>query len=235
MATRTDSHTVSHAESIFSGEAYTAGAEGRGIMRLGLVEADLGTPTIADVDGVIAAAVTPGPGSITLNGALTSGGVATFGVPRSFQAVSTGAGDTTQTLTVTGTDEYGANVVENLALNGVTIVFGTKAFKTITDVSVDIVLAGNLNVGDSDVLGLPYRIDNAGDLYIGNEDNVNAVPAAGVLVTADSTSPATAVTGDVRGTYNPNAVLDGVKPIKLIYKPAGRKTLTAYGVPQFAG
>ena len=235
MAVRNNSHTISHAENIFSGDAYKPGANdgGRGIPRLGLIEFDLGTPALEDVDGYSLSATLPA-GAVLITGALAVAGVGIADVARSVQAVSANVGDTTQVLTITGTDIYGAAVQATVTMNGTTVVETLKAFKTITSISSSATSAGAVTIGSGTNLGLPYRIDAAGDLYIGNENNVNAVPAAGALVVADSAT-ATAATGDVRGTYDPSTALDGVKPIKLIAKPAGRSTVLAFGVAQFSG
>ena len=235
MSSRTNSHNISHAESIFSGDAYQAGAEGggRGIPRIGLVEADLGTPIVADVNGLFAEDLATAGGSFTLDGALVTAGVATFDVPRGVQIVNAGA--STSVITFTGTDQYGSALVESLTSNGATIVYGKKAFKTITGVTTDSDTTATLTAGSSDLLGLPFAVADAGDMYIGNENNVVAVPPAGTLAVAVTTNPATATTGDVRGTYDPSDTLDGATPVKLIYKPAGRTSILAYGVPQYGG
>ena len=228
MSSRIDSHNLTHAENVFSGDAYTpgAGGGGRGIPRTGIVTADLGTPVILDADGYAVAQAVAGAGNLTLNGVLA--GVAD--VARVVQLVSTGAGDTTQTATVTGTDMYGADLTEDIALNGVTPVVGLKAFKTVTQIAISAVAAGNVSAGTEDILGLPFALGSIGDLIAVNEDDAQAT--VGTVVVADQTSPATASTGDVRGTYNPTVVLDGAKVVKLFYVPLGRKTVTGYGVPQ---
>lgn len=234
MASRTDSHTISHAENIFSGDAYVPGANdsGRGIPRVGVVVADFGTPVILDTDGICAAQAVAGAGALTIDGALAAAGSASLDVARTLQAVSANAGDTSQVLTVTGTDMYGAAVVEDITLNGTTPVFGAKAFKTVTSVVASAATAGDVTVGTSDALGLPYAIADAGDAFLANEAGANAT--IGPIVGADTTSPATATTGEVRGTYNPTVVLDGSTSVKLYYFPAGRKTVSAYGVPQYS-
>ena len=53
----------------------------------------------------------------------------------------------------------------------------------------------------------------------------------GSFIKADKTS-ATATTGDVRGTYDPSTVLDGVKTIKVLLRPQARTSIGAYGVAQ---
>lgn len=240
MSGRVDSHTISHAENIFTGDAYTPGANdgGRGLPVRQVVDDIVSAANIAaaDVDGIVAAATTPGIGEVDLvadGGALVTAGVAILTPARAVQVVSTTT-DTTQTVRFTGTDQYGAIVVEDLALNGTTPVVGLKAFKTVTSVSLDIAMAGNLNAGDSLVIGLNYRVDALDDIdFTTQGGDAKAVGAgAGTLVVADTTIPATAATGDVRGTI----LVDAAPfPLRVIYKPAGRKSTTAYGVPQFAG
>ena len=237
MSARTDSHTISHAENIFSGDAYTPGANdsGRGLPVRQVIDDIIKATNILaqDPNGYVAAAVTP-VGSVTLNGALVTAGVGNADVARNVSVDSSNAGDTTQVVTVTGTDAYGAILVENITLNGTTEVDGKKAFRTVTAVSVDVVLAGNLDVGTGNIIGLNYRLDAVDDVDFvtqGGDAKVASV-GAGTLVLADTTSPATAVTGDVRGTY----LVDAEPfPLIIVYKPAGRKTVTAFGVPQFSG
>ena len=53
----------------------------------------------------------------------------------------------------------------------------------------------------------------------------------GSFIKADKTA-ATATTGDVRGTYDPSTVLDGVKTIKVLLRPQSRTSIGAYGVAQ---
>lgn len=53
----------------------------------------------------------------------------------------------------------------------------------------------------------------------------------GSFIKADKTA-ATTTTGDVRGTYDPSTVLDGVKRIKVLLRPQARTSIGAYGVAQ---
>lgn len=185
---------------------------------------NLGAPDVADADGVIASqSITAASGPATgINGALASGGVATFDRPRNVVAAWTG----TAVMTVTGTDEYGNVVVESSASG--TSLTGKKAFKTVTDVSVsaDVTLA---TVGSGDVLGLPVALPQAALVVKEIQDGVAAT--AGTLVAAVR-STATATTGDVRGTYDPNAACDGSKAFELL---ALLPDPTDLGVDQFAG
>ena len=167
-------------------------------------------PAAKSATAVCAAQAVAAAGNATINGASATGGVATFDYARTVNVDSTGAGDTTQTVTVTGTDYWGQAQTETIALNGTTLVAGLKSFKTITAVAVSALLAGNLTVGNEDVFGLPYRVTDAG--YLLRTGWAGAVADnAGTFVAADTTSPATATTDDVRGTYAPSSAADGVR------------------------
>lgn len=168
---------------------------------------ELGSPLTADADGVVASqACTAADGLATgINGALASGGVATFDVPRNVVAAWTG----TAVLTVTGTDEYGVTIVESSASG--TSLAGKKAFKTVTGVSTSADITG-LTVGSGDVLGLPCFIEATGQVFRELEDG--AAATAGTVV-AGVTTAATATTGDVRGTYDPNSACNGTKQFTL--------------------
>ena len=190
------------------------GTIGRGVGPLGRVYIFDIVPEAASATAVCAAQAVAGAGNATINGASASGGVATFDVARGVNVDSTDAGDTSQTVTVTGTDYWGQAQTETIALNGTTAVAGLKAFKTITQVAVSAALAGNLTVGSTDVLGLPYRVTDAG--YILRSGWAGALANdAGTFVAADTTSPATATTGDVRGTYVPSSSANGSRRLVL--------------------
>lgn len=190
------------------------GTIGRGVGPLGRVYIFDIVPAAASATAVCAAQAIAGAGNATINGASASGGVATLDVARAVNVDSTDAGDTTQIVTITGTDYWGQAQTEDIAMNGTTAVAGKKAFKTITQVAVDGALAGNLTVGSTDVFGLPYRITDAG--YILRAGWAGALADdAGTFVAADTTSPATATTGDVRGTFDPSSAADGSRRLVL--------------------
>lgn len=188
------------------------------------VKIDLGAPDAADADGAVASqAATAASGLATgINGALATDGVATFDVPRNVVAAWTG----TSVLTVTGTDEYGAVVIESSASG--TSLAGKKAFKTVTGISVSADVTG-LTVGTGDVLGLPALLGNAEHVILELEDG--AAATAGTVVAGD-TATATATTGDVRGTYDPNSAADGTAVFEIV---ALMHDPEAKGVAQFAG
>lgn len=175
-----------------------------------VVVMNLGAPLTADADGVCASQAGTAATAMTINGALASGGVATFDVPRNVVAAWTN----TATLTITGTDEYGKTVVETSASG--TSMAGVKAFKTVTSVvpSANITSA---TVGTGDVLGLPIHLPKTTVGYILKELQDDAVATAGTFVAGLArNTESTATTADVRGTYDPNAACDGARSFTII-------------------
>lgn len=189
-----------------------------------VVTINLGAPDTADVDGIFAAYTGSTP---ALDGALVSGGVATLDVPRNI-VVNSGGADTA-VLTFTGTDVHGATVVESITLNGITAVAGKKAFKTITGVSSSGAIANGAFAGPGDVLGLPVYLPQTGQVLAELEDG--AAATAGTIV-AGVTTAATATTGDVRGTYDPNSAADGATAFQLVVALGDP---SAKGNSQYAG
>ncbi|MCA0204288.1 MAG: hypothetical protein LCH92_08100 [Proteobacteria bacterium] len=184
---------------------------------------DLGSPVTSDSDGAVASQAATAAGGLEtgINGALAEDGVATFDVPRNVVAAWTG----TAVLTVTGTDEFGETMVESSGSG--TSMTGAKAFKTITGISVSADVTG-LTVGNSKVFGLPAYAP-AGAII---KEVVNGAVVTNGTFVAGATAVATATTGDVRGTYAPNANPNGSTPIKLMCLLPSR---SFRGVAQFAG
>lgn len=181
-----------------------------------------GPVATAVANGVCASqALTAAALNALINGSLATANVATFATPRNVVAAWTN----TAVLTVTGTDEYGKAIVESSA-SGVTFT-GKKAFKTITRVRVSADVTG-LTVGSGNVLGLPIFLADVADVLREAADGVAAT--AGVVVAGDQTV-ATALTGDVRGTWAPNAAPNGARIYDLT---AVVRSLTYRGRAQFA-
>jgi len=190
---------------VFSGKTNTDGPSPMelGVGPMGRVYIFDVVPVALDLDGVALAQAVAAAGNLTLVSATV-----TLDTPRTIDIVSSGAGDTTQSATVYGTDCYGQTMSELIAFNGVTRVAGQKAFKTITRVAISALMAGNASVGFTDVLGLPYRVTSRD--YINFNYNATVGLLAAVTV-ADTTSPATTTTNDVRGTLTLASAADGVK------------------------
>lgn len=189
-----------------------------------VVMVDLGSPAAIDVDAVCESQ-SGAAGALTLDGALVTDGVATLDVPRNV-IVDSGGADTA-TLTITGTDEYGVTMTEDITLNGTTAVAGKKAFKTVTGIVSDATISNGAFVGTGDVLGLPVFLPNGVLVLAELEDGATVTAGtkvAGVAATATST------TGDVRGTVDPNSACDGDKDLSLLIAlpdPGYRGTLQA--------
>lgn len=190
---------------------------------------NLGAADAIVTNGVAQSQSNTGAHTLTLNGSLVSGGVATFDVPRNV-IVDSGGADTA-VLTVTGTDEYGNTMKENITLNGTTGVSGKKAFKTVTSITSSATIANGAFVGTGDVIGLPMFVGKSGFILKELEDGATAT--AGTFVAGIQTAGgSTATTGDVRGTYDPNSAADAAKAFSLIVVNPDPNYL---GIAQFAG
>lgn len=158
-------------------------------------------------------------------------------VERSVTLVSSNAGDTTQFAIVSGFDYLGAAMTSRIALNGTAPVVALKPFKKVTQISISAATAGNISAGFNDRLGLPVRVTDAAYIAHAGYNNVLA-DDAGTFVAADVTSPATNLTGGVRGTFTPSSAFNGAKRLVMeILVPAigcgPNATRTgAFGEPQ---
>lgn len=99
-------------------------------------------------------------GSLTLNGALASGGVATLDVARRVAITST-ANESAKTFTVIGTDWAGSPITEILTGGNVTVVNTNLDFKTVTSITISAAAAGALTVGTNTIASSPWvRLDD---------------------------------------------------------------------------
>jgi hypothetical protein len=101
---------------------------------------------------------------------------------------------------VTGYDFYGMKQTQLMTGPNGNTVNSLKAFTSVLSVVPQGTSANTVSVGSSDVFGLPFVCPDAGYIVSAKWANVLA-QNAGTLVNADTTSPATNLTGDVRGTY----------------------------------
>lgn len=205
-----------------------------GVSRAAILTAlriNLGAPIVADVDGISVVQLVGAAGNLTITGAQAIGGVATLDVPRNVTLTVATTNHSARTFTITGTDEYGAAVVETIAGPNANTVAGVKAFKTVTQVAVDGAIATNgVSVGFGDVLGLPVFVD-AVSMLVDREDG--ATITDGTLVGGLSVlTKSTATTADVRGTYDPNSACNGAKVFELDVLVSDP---TFLGSPQYDG
>jgi hypothetical protein len=160
-----------------------------------MLESVLGTPAAASSTYLAASQSVSAAGTATL--AATS-----LDVPRNVVAAWT----TSAKITVKGTDVYGVAMSESMA-SASTSFTGKKAFKTITSITSDTAITG-FTAGTGNVLGLPFFLPAAGSVI--SEIVSGAKPGtAGTFVAGVSSSAASAITGDVRGTYAPNGGVSG--------------------------
>ncbi len=159
-------------------------------------------------------------------------------VPRAVRAVAAGAN--TATYTISGYDVYGQRMTQTIAAPSTSTVTTTKAFKTITSITNANAAAttNGVTIGTTDVFGLPVRVTNVAYVLNVKWDSTLAANA-GTFVAAVTTDPATASTGDVRGTYlQAGSASDGTRRLVMaIAVPAigcgpNATRVGAYGVTQ---
>ena len=208
---------------VFSGKA---NSDGPSLMELGV--GPMGrvfvfdtVPLTLNTTGLAAAQAVAGAANLTLTagtGVTMVSGILVLDVPRCVDTVSSNAGDTTQTVTFYGFDEYGQAMTQTVTLNGTNRVPTTKAFKRVSRIAVSAATTGNVSAGTTDTIGLPYRLLSKDYITF----NYNATVGLLAAVTAAVlTSPATAATGDVRGTIALASASDGSKRlVAMIALPA---------------
>lgn len=124
----------------------------------------------------------------------------TKALARTIQLTSAG-NDSSGTATVRGYDLYNFPMTETITLSNGTVATGKKAFKYVASITPGGTLSGsNLSAGQSDTIGFMLRSDLFQYLQIYWPDTTLISSNTGYTA-AVTTSPATATTGDVRGTY----------------------------------
>jgi hypothetical protein len=143
-------------------------------------------------------------------------------------------------FTIRGFDLYGFPMTETItATAGVGPTVGKKAWKNPVTITPGFTDAHAYTVGTTDIYGFPmaaYYFEEVSMVY-----NNAYITAATGFVAADATSPATATTGDVRGTYNIQSAANGVIRLQLANSPAAYNVALAngpaslFGVVNYAG
>lgn len=218
--------SISRANRIYSGNAQNPArnAERAGALNATLVTEAL-TPAAASANAVAASQSVGAAASFVLNGALVSGGVATFDIPRNVVAAWTN----TAIVTVTGTDEFGRTVIE-VSASGTSLT-GSKRFKTITSVVSSASITG-ATVGTGSKLGLKYK-PIVGGFIRGRlgEDTADAG-----TYQAPNRSTITNASADERGMYAPAGTMNGSNVYTVIYAVAtGPQDEDLFGSAPFAG
>jgi hypothetical protein len=117
-------------------------------------------------------------------------------------SIASAGNDSGATFTVRGYDVYGYPMTETITGANVGTATGAKAFKYIASITPAGTLSGsNASAGQSDKIGFMLRSDLFQYIQIYWPDTT-LISASTGYTAAVTTSPATATTGDVRGTYS---------------------------------
>ena len=145
--------------------------------------------------------------------------------------ISSNGNDSTASFTVKGYDVYGYPMSDTIQGSASSSTVTTlKAFKFVSSITP----TGTINstmvaAGQSDVYGLPLRADYWGDITV--YWNSALITANTGFVAADATSPATAATGDVRGTYAVQTTAsNGTVRLQIFQTPSVADLLTQTGL-----
>jgi hypothetical protein len=198
-------------------------------------------PATLDRDGLCVSQTTAGAAFLTLTGALTSGGVGILdsGVDSYGRCVGiySAADLSGVTFTVRGFDVYNEPMTETITgPDGdptPATTAGLKAFKRVTSVYASGAVATGVEVGTIDKFGLPFRLSDLGQVVRVGWTQTLADNAATVAVGV-TTDPATATTGDVRGTVIPSSAANGTRRLVVVYIPDLTNSVTQYGIRQYA-
>lgn len=130
---------------------------------------------------------------------------------------------------VSGYDCYGYAMSELITAGaGVNTVNGVKAFKFISSIVPQFTDAHTYSVGTTDIFGLPLRADFFSQTKVWWDETV--ITANTGFVAAVTTSPATTITGDVRGTYAVQSASDGVKRLVIEVGPGQANVVSTTGL-----
>lgn len=138
-------------------------------------------------------------------------------------------------FTVAGYDLFGYPLVETITGPSSNTVNGAKAFKYIASITPSATSVQTVSVGTADIYGFPLRADAFA--YVPIYWNNALITASTGFVAAVTTDPATATTGDVRGTYAVQTASDGTKRLQVFWRPkaANLSETGLFGVDQYGG
>jgi hypothetical protein len=191
----------------------------------GEYRADFGVMATASTNGVLAAQGMSVAGSTTtfVTGYRTSLG------PYGRQLCFVAPASSTNVVTINGRDYMGQPIRETITLNSATPVNTLKIYRSLDSLSwTTDAEAVSVNVGWTDVLGLPYRTVAVQNWL---EDGVTAT--AGTFVAGASNSVAqTAGSSDPRGSVDFTSASNGVKTFSIV---ALADMTELYGIAHYAG
>lgn len=144
-------------------------------------------------------------------------------------SIHSAGNDSAATVTVLGADVYGYPQSQTLTMGSNSTVTTTKTFKFIYSITPNGTLSGsNVSAGQADIYG--FGIYCPEFAYTQIFWNSALITANTGFTAGDTTSPATASTGDVRGTYAVQSASDGTKSLQMFITPAVANTTTNAGL-----
>ena len=149
-------------------------------------------------------------------------------IARCVRVVSAG-NDSSGTYLVSGYDIYGYPMTQLLTGANAGTATTTKAFKYIASVLPAGTLSGSaITIGTTDVIGMPLRADffPETDIFFNN----SWITAGTGFTAAVTTSPATNLTGDVRGTYTLQTASNGTLKLNVFSSPSVANISSAVGL-----
>ena len=144
-------------------------------------------------------------------------------------AITAASGAASGAFIVSGYDLYGYPQTEKITAasspTGTTTTKGKKSFKFIKSVTPQFANSFAYSVGTSDIYGFPILVNSFPYAQVGWAGALIASSTG--FVAADTTSPATNTTGDVRGTYAVQSASTGTTTLQMFItvSPANVSTL----------
>lgn len=133
-----------------------------------------------------------------------------LGVARCVQFTGSGASGVATLITLSGKDDYLQNMTQTLTgPTGTASVTTLKAFRYVAGAFSAGNTVSSVGIGASDTFGLPFCASSVDFVYMSWAGT--KVTSSGSFVAGVTTSPSTALLGDVRGTYAVSSASDGVK------------------------
>lgn len=208
-----------------------------------------GVPTVSTASAVANFAVVSGgnwtiaagPGftTVTIQGHLA----VDLGMARVVTATGSGASSAAVNITVSGYEEIvgldgtltsGQIMTQTFSgPSGTATTATTKAFRYITVVSSPDNTVSGVGIGVGDTVGFPYKTSFFGQVQINYGGTV--ITSSAGYTAAVTTTPATAITGDVRGTYALQTAANSIKVFVAQVWLNDPNTLSGcYGAPQYS-
>ncbi len=196
-----------------------------------------------DLDGLSLNSTMTSSGNLTLGGAETTGGKATFSQPHKITITSVG-NDSGRTFTVNGKDKSGTSISETISGANASTAKGTKLFKSVDSISVDGATDGGVSAGSISSLTFDIAAQLDGTVDV---SKIASTPNAFAAVRTDGSVVAWGASGTGGDIYTGGGAVDedldgSVSKVRDIYSnenafAALREdgTVITWGFSQFGG